>query len=298
MREKLDTHSPDSRVALIAARRHGVVTRGQLNELGLDDHAIGRRVRAGRLHRVYQGVYAVGHPRLTSQGRFRAAVVARGDQAVLSYRSAAVLWKLLPERGPRIDVTVPGTGGRRRRGAVIVHRSPLPAADATVHEGIPVTTPARTVVDLADVLAQRALERLMDEAAYLRLDLDGVRPVPGRRGAGLLRRVLARHEAGSTWTRSDLEEAMLALCGRFGLPVPEVNARVEGHEVDFTWRAQRLVVETDGWDAHGTRSAFEADRIRDAELTSADWRVIRITKRRLARQPDQVAAQLARLVGA
>jgi very-short-patch-repair endonuclease len=146
------------------------------------------------------------------------------------------------------------------------------------------------------VLPRRALERAIDEAAYLRLDRTGLRPLHGRRGAGLLRRVLAQHDAGSTRTRSELEELMLALCGRAGLPRPLVNQKIEGYEADFSWTDQRLIVETDGWASHGTRTAFERDRVRDAEHTAAGWRVVRITTRRLEREPDAVAEQLRRLL--
>ena len=298
MAQKIDKHSVDRRILALAGRQHGVVSRVQLTALGLDDRAIGRRVRRSGLHRVYRGVYAVGHERLTTRGRFLAAVFACGNQAVLSHYSAAVLWALLPERGPRIDVTVPTSGGRKRRGAMVLHRGALPADEVTVRDRVPVTTVARTIVDLADVLPRRALERAIDEAAYLRHDIDGLEAKRGRRGYGLLSRVLADHDAGTTWTRSELEEQMLALCRRFGLPAPEVNVMIEGYEVDFVWRDARVIVETDGWAAHGTRKAFERDRIRDAELMAAGWRVIRITTRRLEREPDAVAKQLARLLAA
>jgi very-short-patch-repair endonuclease len=296
MAQKLDKPPPVRAIAALAARQHELVTRVQLLELGLDDRAIARRVRAGRLHRVHRGVYAVGHPRLTREGRYLAAVFASGKGAVLSHRSAAVHWGLLPERGPRIDITVPGSGGRARRGATIVHRSPLPDADIIVKDGVPVTSPARTLSDVADLGNRRELERAYDEAAYLRLDLTDLEPRPGRRGSGLLKRVLAEHEPGSTRTRAEFEELLLALCREHDLPPPAVNATVLGHEVDFSWPAQQLIVETDGWQAHGTRKAFEADRERDAQLTAADWRVIRITWKRLEREPDAVAAQLKRLL--
>jgi very-short-patch-repair endonuclease len=212
------------------------------------------------------------------------------------HRSAAILWGLQPERGPRIDVTVPSGGGRKRQWAVIVHRSPLPANEVTIKDAIPVATPARTLIDLADVLPRRALERALDEAAYLRFDLTGLRPVPGRRGSGVLASVLAVHDAGSTRTRSELEELMVELCRRADLAAPDVNEEVEGYEVDFSWPDVRVIVETDGWAAHGTRQAFEDDRLRDAVLTAAGWRVVRITRRRLEREPEAVAAQLARLL--
>ncbi|MGH2763972.1 MAG: DUF559 domain-containing protein [Thermoleophilaceae bacterium] len=297
MREKLDKHSLYQRVAALATHQHGVVSRAQLIDLGLTDYAIRRQVRSARLHRVHRGVYAVGHPRLTLHGRFLAAVLRYGDQAVLSHASAAVLWGLLQDRGPRIDLTVPGGGGRARRNAIIVHRSPLPEHHVTVKDSIPVTTPARTVIDLADVSPRRRVERVIDEAAYLGLELDGLRPIHGRRGAGLLRRVMVDHDVGSTRTQSDLEEVMLALCRRFGLAQPRFNTKVLTHLVDCVWDEARLVVETDGWQGHRSRGAFERDRRRDAELTAAGWRVVRITWRRLEQESELVAAQLARLLG-
>ena len=212
-------------------------------------------------------VRGASHGRPSREGRFLAAVLAYGDRAVLSHRSAAVHWTMLAERGPRIDVTVPTTGGRRNRRATILHRCRLHADEVTTRHGIPVTTPARTLIDLADVVARRELERAYDEAHYLRLDLDGLAPIPGRRGAGRLRRLLAEHEAGSTRTRND-----------------------------FSWPQARLIVETDGWQAHGTRAAFERDRLRDAALIAADWRPLRITWRRLEREPHAVAAQLRTLL--
>lgn len=283
-------------IVALAERQHGVVTRAQLAELGLTDPSIGRRVEDGSLWRVHKGVYAVGRPSLTREGRFMAAVLSCGPAAALSHFAAGVLWRLLTERGPRIDVTVPRGGQRRRRGAVIIHRSALPAADITHRDGIRVTTPARTLIDLADVLPRRQLERALDEAAYLRLDLAPVSPLPGRRGAGVLAQVIARHAPGSTRTRSELEERMLSLCKRCRLPTPEVNTTVQGHEVDFLWRDSRLVVEVDGWAAHGTRSAFERDRRRDADLLAAGWRVLRISWERLRSEPLWVAERLAEVL--
>ena len=289
----LDEPPVDRPIVALAERQHGVVTREQLTALGFGKSAIDARIRAERLHRVHQGVYAVGRPTLTLKGRFIAAVLSCGPAAALSHIAAAVLSGLLPERGPRIDVTVPAGGGRRRRKAVIVHRSPLPEADVTTKDGIRVTTPARTLLDLADVLTRRQLERALDEAAYLRLDLSDLRPKAGRRGSGRLAEVLKQHAPGTTRTRSKLEERMFTLCHSSRLATPEVNARIAGYEADFVWREQRLIVETDGWQAHGTRSAFERDRRRDADLLAAGWRVFRISYARLEREPDWVAARLA-----
>ena len=226
-----------------------------------------------------------------------AAVRACGDGAALSHLAAATLWQILPERGPRVDVTVRGTGGRHRHRLVVTHRSALAEGEVTRKQGIPVTQPSRTLIDLADVLPRRKLERALDEAAYLRLDVTDLRPLPGRRGAGKLASVVSLHTAGATRTRFELEERMLALCRSFELPPPEVNVDVMGYEVDFVWRAARVIVETDGWEAHGTRAAFERDRLRDAALVAAGWRVLRITWRRLEREPAQVARELGRLLG-
>jgi hypothetical protein len=283
-------------VSKLAARQHGVVEHSQLIELGMSKHTIGRWVRSGRLHRLHRGVYAVGHPRLTPEGRFLAAVLACGPGAALSHESAAVLWGLRQPRGPRIDVTVPTRGGRSRRGVLITHRSTLEPEEVTVKDGIPVTSAARTVLDLADVLRRRPLQRVLDEAFYLGLDLEGLTPRRGRRGFGLLTAVLAEHEAGTTWTRSALEERMLTLCRRRGLPPPVVNGEVGRLEVDFHWPGERLIVETDAWSSHGSRGAFERDRVKDAQLVEAGWRVVRITRARLAREPRAVAALLARLL--
>jgi very-short-patch-repair endonuclease len=293
MRRKLVQPPLERRIGELAARQHGVVSRADLLRLGIGENAIDARVKSGRLWRVHRGVYAVGRPTLTTNGRFTAAVLSCGPGAALSHFAAGALLSVLPERGPRIDVTVPRGGQRRRRGAVIIHRADLPETDITTKHGIPVTTPARTLIDLADVLPRRRLERALDEAAYLRLDLSDLRPRRGRRGAGMLAEVLRRHEPGATRTRSQLEERMLTLCGSRRLPTPEVNISIEGYEADFVWRDQRLIVETDGWGAHGTRSAFERDRLRDADLLAAGWRVLRISHARLERDPDWVAKRIA-----
>jgi hypothetical protein len=285
-------------VAALAERQHGVVEYSQLIQLGVSEDMITWWSRDGRLAQVHRGVYAVGHANLSVHGRFLAAVLACGPKAALSHQSAAVLWGLRHPRGPRIDVTVPTPGGRARRRVVVVHRSLVRPGEITIRDGIRVTTPARTLLDLAGLLTRRQLERTLDEAEFLGLDLSGLAPRPGKRGAALLRAVLTDHDAGSTWTRSKLEERMLALCRAAGLPRPLVNAYVEGIEVDFHWPAQKLVVEIDDWSSHRGRGAFERDRLRDAALVENGWRVVRITRARLARDPRGVAAQLARLLAA
>jgi hypothetical protein len=151
-------------------------------------------------------------------------------------------------------------------------------------------------VDLADVVSRRTLERAFDEADFLRLDYRGAAPRHGRSGSGLLASVLAVHTPGSTRTRSELEEIFLAFCGDRGIPRPEVNVQEAGYLCDFVWREQRLIVETDGARAHGTRKARERDPVRDADLQIAGWRVIRVTAKRLSHQPDAVEEQLSRLL--
>lgn len=225
-----------------------------------------------------------------------AAVLACGPGTVLSQGSAALHWGLPWRETQRIDVTVQTPGGRGRRRLVIVHRARLEVGEVRVKDGIPVTSPSRTLIDLADYGRRRPLERALDEAAYLRLDLTGLRPRQGRRGSGVLAELLARHDEGTTRTRSVMEERFLGLCRDHGLPQPHVNTGIEGHEADFAWPPQRLIVETDGHGAHGTREAFERDRLRDADLVAAGWCVMRITYRRLLTQPAAVAAQLCRLL--
>jgi very-short-patch-repair endonuclease len=289
--DKLDKH-----IGMLAGRQHGVVSRAQLRALGLSGSAVHDRVPDGRLYRLHRGVYAVRHPTITQEGRFMAAVLACGQGAVLSHGSAAAHWKLPWRKTPRIDVTVAGTGGRARRRLIVIHRSSLPDDEIAVKEGIAVTTPARTIIDLADISPRRALERAIDEAQYLKLDLSALRAVQGRRGSGLLRAVLAEHEPGSTRTRSPLEELFLAFCKRHDLPRPKVNTKIAGYEVDFAWTKQKVAVETDGRAAHIRAATFESDRARDLELTAAGWRPIRLTKRRLKTEAEAVASQLRRLL--
>jgi very-short-patch-repair endonuclease len=266
-----------------------------LHVLGVDDNAIAYRVRVGRLHRLHRGVYAVGHTVLTGRGRWMAAVLAAGPEAVLSHAAAGALWGLRPSAAVVVDVTVPGTGGRRKRKGLRIHRART--LETTTHEGIPVTTPARTVLDLAAVLQRRPLERVLDQAENARLtevaSLVALgRAHPGHRGAGRLMAILDTHAPGTTLTRSELEERFLALCRDHDLPRPLVNHPVAGRERDFVFAAQRLVVETDSWRHHHTREAFEGDRHRDAILLRAGYRTLRVTHRQLTDTPSDVALTL------
>jgi very-short-patch-repair endonuclease len=293
MHANLKEPPSDRTVADLARRQHGVVSRAQLSALGLSRTEIGGRVKRGALHRVHRGVYAVGHLALTRHGRFMAAVLACGDGAALSHFSAAVLWAILDDRGQRIHVTAEKQ--RRCRG-IVVHHAPL-SGERVTRQGIVVTTPARTIVDLADVVTNpRTLERAIDEADYLRLDWTDAAPRTGRRGSGLLSSVLAVHEPGSTRTLSELEERFIEFCDNHGFRRPQVNCSIEGYLCDFAWLEERVVVETDGGQAHDTRRAKERDPVRDVDLQIAGWRVMRVTWMRLLREPEAVAEQLRRLL--
>jgi hypothetical protein len=288
----------DARIAALAARQEGVVARLQLLALGLHPRAISRRVAAGRLHPVHRGVYAVGHRVLGPRGRWMAAVLAGGPDAVLSHAAAGALWGLRPSAASRVDITVPHTTGARAQAGLHIHRSRRLGDNVTTHEGIPVTTPARTILDLAAVLQRRPLERLLDSAENARLtdvaSLEALaRAHAGHRGATKLLATLDIHTPGTTLTRSELEELFLALCRAHGLPQPLVNHHVAGRERDFVFADHRLVVEIDSWTFHRTRRQFEADRYRDAALLLAGYRTLRVTDTQLEYGPRAVAATVA-----
>jgi very-short-patch-repair endonuclease len=209
-------------------------------------------------------------------------------------RRRAALWDLRPSAALIVDVTVPGTGSRNRKG-LRIHRARDLTGQTTTCDGIPVTTPARTILDLAATLQRRPLERVLDQAENLRLtDVPSLaalaRAHAGHRGASRLWATLGAHEPGTTLTRSQLEERFLELCRDAGLPRPKVNVRVSGPEVDFTFPQHRLLVETDSWRYHRSRDAFERDRRRDALHTRAGYRTLRFTHDQLSTEPATAAA--------
>jgi very-short-patch-repair endonuclease len=228
-----------------------------------------------------------------------AALLAAGPGSALSHASAAALWELRRSNATTVDVSVPGRTGRAKRSGVRVHKPrTLRPSELTTKHGIPVTTPARTILDLAATLQRNRLERLLDQAEILELTdypaLDAIaRAHPGHRGARRLRRILAEYEAGATLKRSDLERLFLAICAEHGLPTPRVNAQVEGIEVDFLFVEQRLIVEADSWRDRRTRQAFERDRRRDVVHLRDGYRTLRFTDRQLERRPHEVAEALA-----
>jgi predicted transcriptional regulator of viral defense system len=294
----------DVLIARLAERQHGVVSLPQLQFLGLSPRAVRNRVATGRLTRIHRGVYAVGHGRITLRGHWMAAVLAYGPTAVLSHRSAAALHGIRRDNRSKIDITLPSPSGKARPG-IDAHRSTtLSAADVTKIDAIPCTTLARTLLDLADVVDHRSVERAVDQAEVLRVfDLRAVEEVlsraNGRRGAAVLKRVLAEYD-GPALTDRELEERFFALCRSAALPKPAVNEWITldggvAYKPDFLWRAERLIVETDGWGSHGTRQAFEDDRRRDRRLSGAGWTVVRFTWRDVEHEPAEVTETLARL---
>jgi very-short-patch-repair endonuclease len=289
----------DALVAELAARQHGVVTADQLRSCGLNRGGIEHRLAVRRLQRLYRGVYAFGHRELTTAGRLLAAVLACGPGAVLSHFSAAVLWALLrPEYGP-VDVTVPRRTGRAKRPGIRIHSvRDLDPRDVTVKDGIPVTTPAKTLIDLNAVVGDRLVERAFEQAQILRLirpgEVEDVLDRSNGRRTRALRRLVDADRRTSTVTRSELEERFLGLVRRGGLPEPEVNVRLAGYEVDFLWRPERRVIEVDGHAYHSTRQATSRDRRKDDDLEAAGFRVTRFTTDQVLFDPMDTLARAKR----
>jgi very-short-patch-repair endonuclease len=293
----------DRAIAELAERQHGVVGRRQLGVLGIGKGAIEGRLMRGQLHRVQRGVYAVGHKLVTQEGRWMAAVISAGSDAVLSHRSAGELWQVLPgSRGP-IELTRPTVF--RSRPGIRGHSSSLPPDEVTVVDRIPVTSIARTLLDLAPILSRHQLERAFNEGEVQRIHgrlsvPDLLDRYPRRRGSAVLRAILAEEGSIRGITRRQLEERFAVVLSTTGLPRPRLNAdlAVRGRffQVDCLWSEQRLIVELDGRAVHGTRRAFEKDRERDRLLQSEGWRVVRITWRQLKDDEPAVIADLRRML--
>jgi very-short-patch-repair endonuclease len=301
----------DAAIAAFAAGQHGVVTRGQLGALGLKRGAIEHRLTIGRLYLIHRGVYAVGHPELTQEGRWMAGVFGAGKGAVLSHRSAATLWRLLLPSPTTVEVTVPTA--RSPRG-VVAYESRLPADEITDHKGIPVTTVARTVLDLAGVATRPVVARTLREAqtkprvgelqARPQLTLDALAALldrhPGRRGNRTIRAMLAEAGFGTGITRSELEARFTRFLRRYSLPAPRRNVHMQvgglDIEADCVWPEVRVIVELDGRQFHDNATAFEQDRARDRALATHGWTVVRVTWRQLQREAPQLARDLRTLL--
>lgn len=304
MRRLTRTHTVEVEIAALAGRQHGVVGRGQLLGLGLSPSGVDRRLRAGRLHRVHRGVYAVGHTVLGREGRWMAAVLAAGPRAVLSHRSAAALWGIRGNDPVAVHVTVPGPSRSSR--TIRRHLTVLSTDERDERWRISVTTAARTVWDLAADSRPEQVEADLRELEYLRL-YDRVAlfhladRYPGHRGAGRVRHALARlRESPCGRLASRLERRFLPFLDRHRLPRPLLNAWIDlpGERllVDCLWPAVRQVVELDGWEGHSTRTAFREDRTRDRRLRVAGYGVTRIAWSQLDDEPTEIARDLSTLL--
>jgi predicted transcriptional regulator of viral defense system len=280
----------------VATEQHGVVSRQQLRDLGLSDTMIARWLEIGRLHHLHRQVFAIGHTAITIEGRLWAALLYAGEGAVLSHTTAAWAWQLIDAEPTRIHITVPGR--RSSLPDVRVHHSRK--VDRATCRDLPVTSVARTLVDIAAMLPYRQIRRALAEAEYRNL-LEPAEVLavtrPGRRGSRALRLALAHHLPELAETLSILEERFLELCQVAGLPLPTVNAKIGGMRVDALWREQRLVAELDGAPAHGGWAQASRDRERELALRSLGFRVVRYTWKQITERAAEVAADLRRLLG-
>ena len=285
----------ECRIVELARGQHGVVTRAQLLDIGLTPRTIDRRALDGRLQRLHVGVFGVGAFQ-PPRAPLMAAVLAGGEGAVLSHRIAAALWGLLEDSsGGGQDVTVPSTA-RRSRPGIRIHRSArVEGSERTTLDGIPVTTPVRTVVDLAPAMDEAALERVVASAEREKLlTLDELEAVPqtypGRALGALM--TIVRRSGGPRFTRSEAERRFLSLVRRARLPAPACNVRIGEYEVDFLWPDYELAVEVDGYRYHGSRVRFESDRKRAARLAAQGIQVVPLTWRQIVNEELATAVLL------
>jgi very-short-patch-repair endonuclease len=281
----------------LASRQHGVVSRKQLLAMGMGKGHVLVRLRRRWFRPLHRGVYLVG-PVEAPRARAMGAVLSCGEASVIGFHSAAGLWQIMdaPDNPPAVDVIM-HPENRRNRPGVRLHRMKLEHDETTVLDDIPVTTPARTLLDLARSTRGRALEQAVAESLARRVaDTAAIEAMAKRyhhRPAARRLMALFSGDQRPALTRSAAEEALLALVRKAQLPPPEINVRVHGCEVDLYWRAQRLIVEMDGFAFHRSRHRFDADRRRDATLAAAGLRVMRVTWRQLENEPEALLVRLA-----
>jgi hypothetical protein len=284
------------RIARVAERQGGVVSRGQLRALGLSDAAITRLVQSGWLYRIHPGVFAVGHPAIGILGRLHAALLYAGDDSALSHQTAGWCHEVIAVEPRTIHVSEPGE--RRSRPGVRIHHPRRVAFESV--DGLRVTPLARTLLDLASVLDFHDLRRAIAEAGHRGM-LDPVAVCAqlgrGRRGSPALRLAMATHLPELARAFSVLEERFLAVVAEAGLQLPEVNARIDAMTVDCLWRDARLVVELDGHETHDRTAAIETDRRREMRLRQAGFRVIRYTWQQVTQTPELIVAELRNELG-
>lgn len=279
----------------LARRQHSVVAHRQLLALGFSPQAVRHRLANGRLHRVHRGVYAVGRPDLSREGRWMAAILCCGEGAMLSHESAAALWGLGPVDPRPIEVTIRRRGRHRRAGLRVRSRPALPATDVTSSRRIPVTTPARTLLDQAIQLGRLDLERQVNEAdARDRIDPESLRAYldgrTGEPGVRPLRVLLDR----ATFRLSDsrLEQLFRPLALAAGLPQPQTKQRLNSFEVDFYWPDLGLVVEADSLRHHRTALKQKRDLLRDQTHVSRGLVALRVSHHQVRYEPAYVVSLL------
>jgi hypothetical protein len=305
----LDQAGLDRAIVACATPQHGVLSLAQLVELGMAPSTVRGRAKTGRLHRIHRGVYSLVPEQLLSRyGRWMAAVLACGPRAVLSHRTAAALHGLRGTNRANIEVSVACRSGRKHDRIEVHRTTTLTRGDVTEVEGIPCTSVARTLLDLAAVVPRRGVERAFDQAEIegmfdLRAIDRQLERNPKHPGIPVVKSILAEHYIGTTPTVSELEEAFLTLCRRIGVPDPRVNEWVDlrdGEEpiwADFVWHKQRVIVETDGHKFHNTQQARERDPRRDQRAVLAGWTPIRTTWRQVMNRPRELEPTIVRLVG-
>jgi very-short-patch-repair endonuclease len=281
----------------LAETQHGVVSTRQLLELGIGEDVVSSRQQGGVLIPLFQGVFALGHRRLSREGRWMGAVLACGPGAVLSHTSAGHLWDLCGSFGP-VEV-LRRSGGATHEGVRLHQTRRLESHEVTVERGIPVVTVERALLDMAGRSDSRRLERMLVQAdKSSRLSWPALDRVltrrRGRRGAGRLRRIAAEMDPAARETRSVTEIDFLALWRRTEMPTPAVNVLVEGHLVDFLWPREKVIVEADSWGFHGDPGSFERDHETDVDLIAAGYDVHRTTYKMLSRDPDPFLANVRR----
>ncbi len=291
----------DRRIHAFAAARHFVLGHAELAELGVSREAVRVRVADGRLHRLHRGVFAVGRRPINQLGRWRAAVLAYAPDTFLSHCSAAALRDLTEARRP-VDLIASRPGLRSRKGMRIHHASLTPF-EADEVDGIPVTSLARTLLDVAATEDELTLRRVYERAERLQiLDLTPIRQLlslrRGHRGAGRLRALITYDPTAAAAAISELERLYLDLLRDFGLPTPQVNVLVDGYLVDCYWPEADVVVELDSYEFHGDREAFERDRAKLANLRRARHEAVQFTYRQVTARRDWVAETTGHLIAA
>jgi very-short-patch-repair endonuclease len=292
-------HPLELQIAQIAGRQDNLITWEQLVRIGVGRRSVARRVENGRWQRIHKAVYLIGPAPPTLSAKARAAAFAVGDGAAISHRAAAVIWALVPVTAePELHVTVAGRNPGVKPG-IHVHRvAELPPNEVATKDGIPLTTPARTICDLAASEPLRDVESALAEARIHRLATDRqikavIQRAPTRPGAPIIRSLLEA-EDDSGYTRSKAERRLRDLIHQAALERPLFNEPVLGYVVDAVWPSQRLIVEVDGYTYHGHRAAFERDRRRDQQLIAAGYRVIRITWIQLRDRPIETIASIVK----